>query len=113
MSNQHLLRKGGKHGISLLLASQSFPDPNTQFGKVVGNFGRIHGYHPKADDLKHAADYFNCEKDEVDFLLQGACFDERPFWSRYRTENVIKTLRGKTVSFEPAPDIKNDTEEDE
>jgi hypothetical protein len=107
-----LLRKGGKHSITMLLASQSFPDPNTQFGKVLGNVGRIRGYHPKADDLKRAADYFNCEKDEVDFLQQGECFDKGPFWSRYRNENVINTLRGKTVPFEPASYIKNDTEED-
>jgi len=35
------------------------------------------------------------------------------FLKPYRRDNVIKTLRGKTVSFEPAADIKNDTEEDE
>ena len=108
-----LLRKGGKHGITMLLASQAFADPNTQFGKVVGNVGRIRGYHPKADDLKRAADYLNCEKEELDSLPKGACFDKGQFYSRYRGENVITTLRGKTVPFEPAPDIKNDTEEDE
>ncbi|SEH50550.1 hypothetical protein SAMN02910265_01053 [Ruminococcus flavefaciens] len=108
-----LLRKGGKHGITILMASQSFPDPNVQFGKVVGNCGRLRSYHPKADDLKRAANYFNCGKEEVDFLQQGECFDKGPFWSRYRNENVINTLRGKTVVFEPAAEIKNDTEEDE
>ena len=108
-----LLRKGGKHGITMLLASQSFLDSNTQFGKVVGNCGRLRSYHPKADDLKRAADYFSCDKDEVDFLNQGECYDKGPFWSRYRAENVITTLKGKTVAFEPAPDMNNNTEEKE
>lgn len=108
-----LLRKGGKHGITMLMASQSFPDPNLQFGKVVGNCGRLRSYHPKADDLKRTAEYFNCYKDEVDSLKQGECFDKGPFWSRYSTENIITTLKGKTVKYEPAPDMNNETEEDE
>ena len=91
----------------MLLASQSFPDPNIQFGKVVGNCGRLRSYHPKADDLKRAANYFSCDKDEVDFLKQGECYDKGPFWSRYRAENVITTLKGKTVPFEPAPKMNN------
>jgi len=98
-----LLRKGGKHRITMLLASQSFPDSNVQFGKVVGNCGRLRSYHPKADDLKRTAEYFNCGRDEVDSLKQGECYDKGTFWSRYRSENVITTLKGKTVKFEPAP----------
>ncbi len=106
-----LLRKGGKHNITMLLASQSFPDPNIQFGKVVGNCGRLRSYHPKADDLKRAANYFSCDKDEVDFLKQGECYDKGLFWSRYRFENVITTLKGKTVAFELDTDINSKTEE--
>lgn len=106
-----LLRKGDKHRITMLLASQSFPDSNVQFGKVVGNCGRLRSYHPKADDLKRTAEYFNCGRDEVDSLKQGECYDKGPFYSRYRNENIIKTLKGKTVVFEPAPD--NDNNDDE
>lgn len=106
-----LLRKGGKRNITMLLASQSFPDPNIQFGKVVGNCGRLRSYHPKADDLKRAANYFSCDKDEVDFLKQGECYDKGLFWSRYRSENVITTLKGKTVAFELDTDINSKTEE--
>ena len=102
-----LLRKGGKHRITMLLASQSFPDSNVQFGKVVGNCGRLRSYHPKADDLKRTAEYFNCGRDEVDSLKQGECYDKGPFWNRYRSENVITTLKGKTVKFEPAPNSDN------
>lgn len=107
-----LLRKGGKHRITMLLASQSFPDSNVQFGKVVGNCGRLRSYHPKADDLKRTAEYFNCGRDEVDSLKQGECYDKGPFWSRYRSENVITTLKGKTVTFKPAPDMNNNEKED-
>lgn len=106
-----LLRKGGKHGVTMLLASQSFPDPQIQFGKVVGNCGRLRSYHPKADDLKRTAEYFNCDKNEIDFLKQGECFDKGPFWSRYRAENVITTLNGKTVAFDP--DQNNDKNDNE
>ena len=98
-----LLRKGGKHGVTMLLASQSYPDPTTPFGKVVGNCGRVRGYRSKGDDLARYADRFGCEKYEADSLQKGNCFDNGPFWSRYRRENAIKTLKGKTVVFEPAP----------
>lgn len=107
-----LLRKGGKHGVTILLASQSYPDPNTPFGKVVGNCGRVRGYRSKGDDIARYADRFSCDKHEADMLQKGNCFDNGPFWSRYRRKNVIKTLKGKTVSFEPAPDNdKNDNEQ--
>ena len=106
-----LLRKGGKHGITMLLASQSFPDPTTPFGNVVGNCGRVRGYRPKGDDLARYAERFGCDKHEADSLKKGNCFDDGLFWSRYRKENVIKTLKGKTIAFEPAPN--NDNNDDE
>ena len=108
-----LLRKGGKHGITMLLASQSFPDSTTPFGKVVGNCGRVRGYRSKGDDLARYADRFGCDKHEADSLQKGNCFDNGLFYSRYRKENVIKTLKGKTVVFEPAPNNNNNNEEDE
>lgn len=98
-----LLRKGGKHGVTMLLASQSYPDPTTPFGKVIGNCGRVRGYRSKGDDLARYADRFGCDKYEADSLQKGNCFDNGPFWSRYRKENIIKTLKGRTVVFEPAP----------
>ena len=105
-----LLRKGGKHGVTMLLASQSFPDPTTSFGKVVGNCGSVRGYRSKGDDLARYADRFGCDKNEADSLQKGYCFDNRPFYSRYRKENVITTLKGKTVVFEPATNINNEQE---
>jgi len=105
-----LLRKGGKHGVTMLLASQSYPDPNTPFGKVVGNCGRVRGYRSKGDDLARYADRFGCDKYEADSLQKGNCFDDGPFWSRYCKENVIKTLKGKTVVFEPALDSNSNSQ---
>lgn len=105
-----LLRKGGKHGVTMLLASQSYPDPTTPFGKVVGNCGRVRGYRSKGDDLARYADRFICDKHEADTLQQGNCYDNGPFYSRYRGENVIKTLKGKTVEFALDND-KNDEEQ--
>ena len=107
-----LLRKGGKHGVTMLLASQSFPDPTTPFGKVVGNCGRVRGYRSKGNDLARYSDRFGCDKHEADMLQQGNCYDNGPFWSRYRKENVITTLKGKTVAFEPASNnVNNDDEQ--
>ena len=108
-----LLRKGGKHGVTMLLASQSFPDPNTPFGKVVGNCGRVRGYRSKGDDLARYADHFKCDKLEADILQKGNCFDNGPFYSRYLGENVIRTLRGKTVVFELIPETNDNTVEEE
>ena len=105
-----LLRKVGKHGVTMLLASQSYPDPTTPFGKVVGNCGRVRGYRSKGDDLARYADRFICDKHEADTLQQGNCYDNGPFYSRYRGENVIKTLKGKTVEFALDND-KNDEEQ--
>ena len=106
-----LLRKGGKHGVTMLLASQSYPDSTTPFGKVVGNCGRVRGYRSKGDDLARYADRFGCDKYEADSLQKGNCIYNGPFYSRYRCENVITTLKGRTVAFEHAPN--NDKNDDE
>ncbi len=106
-----ILRKGGKHGITMLLASQAFPDPTTAFGKVVGNCGRTRGYRSKGNDLAYYADRFKCEKFEADTLQKGNCFDNGIFYSRYRDENVITTIKGKTVTFVPARDINSINED--
>ena len=71
-------------GIDSHLASQSYPDPTTPFGKVVGNCGRVRGYRSKGDDLARYADRFGCDKYEADSLQKGNCFDNGPFWSRYQ-----------------------------
>jgi len=68
-------------------------------------------YRSKGDDLARYADRFGCDKYEADSLQKGNCFDNGPFYSRHRNENIIKTLKGKTVVFEPAPD--NDNNDDE
>ena len=107
-----LLRKGGKHGITMFLASQSYPDPTTPFGRVVGNCGRVRGYRSKGDDLARYANRFGCDKYEADSLQKGNCFDNGPFYSRYRCENVITTLKGKTIVFKP-DHVDNDTNEEE
>jgi hypothetical protein len=107
-----LLRKGGKHGITMLLASQSYPDPTTPFGRVVGNCGRVRGYRSKGDDLVRYANRFGCDKYEADSLQKGNCFDNGPFYSRYRCENGITTLKGKTVAFKPAHDDNYTSEEE-
>ena len=99
-----LLRKVGKHQVSMLLGSQSFPDRNTALGNVVGNCARIRGYRPKANDVMHSADFFGCDSKEIDALQQGVCFDKGPFYSRYREENVVTTLKGRTILFAPVSD---------
>ena len=83
----------------------------TLFGKVVGNCGRVRGYRSKGDDLARYADRFGCDKHEADSLQKGNCFDNGLFYRRYRNENIIKSLKGKTVVFEPASD--NDNNDDE
>ena len=94
-----LLRKGGKYNISMLLASQSFPDSNISLGKIVGNCGRICGYRPKFDELKRVADFFNCDRNECNSLNQGFLIENGLFFSRYADRNINKTLKGKTIKF--------------
>lgn len=107
-----LLCKGGKHGISMLLASQSFPDSTIAFGTVVGNCGRARGYRSKGNDLSRYADRFGCDKHEADSLQKGNCYDDGLFWSRYHKKNIIKTIKGKTVPFEPAPKMNNNNDDE-
>jgi hypothetical protein len=83
----------------MLLASQAFPDPDAALGKVMGNCGRIRGYRPKANDALLAAKFFGCDIREVDALRQGECYDKGLFYSKHREENVVTTLRGKTIVF--------------
>ena len=94
-----MIRKIGKDSVSVLAASQAFPEHTIQLGKSIGNCGRIRGYRPKSDDLGKAAKFFGCDVQEMNSLRTGECFDNGIYYSRHRKENINATLKGKPVTY--------------
>ena len=94
-----MIRKIGKDCVSILSASQAFPEHTKRLGQDVGNCGRTRGYRPKSDDLLQAAKFFGCDVHEMNSLQPGECYDNGYFYSRHQGRNIIATIKGKTLPF--------------
>lgn len=94
-----LLRKGGNHNLSMLLASQEFPDENTALGKVVGNCGTVKIFRPKQDNLKRVSQFTGVDQTVLNSLNQGECIVCGSFYSCYEGKNCIAALKGKSVKY--------------
>lgn len=105
----NLLCTSGKHGLSLIIASQNFPIPKTPFGEIAGNCGRIRGYCPEVDDITCYSAFFKCDEADAASLERGFCYEYGDFYSRYRCKNVPIILKGQTIKIdtEDMVDINN------
>ena len=68
-----ILRKGGKHGIRMLLASQEFSVLRDKLGKIIGNCGTLVFFKPKPDNLADIARLTGIDKSILAELEQGQC----------------------------------------
>ncbi len=63
-----ILRKGGKNGLSMLLASQEFSAEKDKLGKLIGNCGILAFFRPKDADLSIVAKHIGFEKQYLQVL---------------------------------------------
>lgn len=91
-----ILRKGSKHGLSMLLASQEFSADKDKLGKLIGNCGMHIFFHPKDADLNMIAKHIKYDKTALAKLEQGECVAVGGFYSHSHGRNCLTTIKGRT-----------------
>ena len=91
-----ILRKGGKHRLSMLLSSQEYSADNDKLGKLIGNCGMQVFFHPKDANLSDVAKFTGVDRAVLANLEQGECVAVGGFYSRSKQKNTHTTLVGKT-----------------
>lgn len=97
-----MLRKGGKHRLSLLLASQQYSVEQDRLGKLIGNCDTHIIFHPKDADIRAIAQHLGCDPQMLASLEQGECIVVGSFYSCSRQKNQHALLSGKAF---PAKDF--------
>ena len=95
-----ILRKGGKHKLSLMLASQKYSVENDRLGQLIGNCGMKLFFHPKDGDISDLAKHIGCDRSLLARLEQGECVAYGGFYSRSRGKNRHQLIAGKTYLAE-------------
>ena len=93
-----ILRKGSKHRMSMLLASQEYSAEKDKLGKLIGNCGMQIIFHPKDACIDGIAKKYGIDRQQLATLEQGECFAVGGFYSRQQGKNKLTTIRGKAYS---------------
>lgn len=93
-----ILRKGAKHRLSMLLASQEFSIEKDQLGKIIGNCGILIFFRPKDANLSNIAKHIGVNKSTLAGLEQGQCIVYGPLYNKYEDKNKNVTLIGRTYT---------------
>ena len=94
-----ILRKGGKHRLSLLMASQEFSAEKDRLGKLIGNCGLLLFFRPKDADLSEISKHIGIERNTLARLEQGECVAVGGFYSHSKGLNCRAKLTGKTYTL--------------
>ena len=95
-----MLRKGGKHGIRMLIASQEFSSLKDKLGKIIGNCGTLVFFRPKNDNLTDIAKLTGVDKTVLANLEQGQCVVYGYLYNKSAGKNKQITLIGNTYEHE-------------
>lgn len=95
-----MLRKGGKHGIRMLLASQEFSFLKDKLGKIIGNCGTLVFFRPKVDNLADIAKLTGVDKAILADLEQGQCVVYGFIFEKSKGKNKQFTLIGFTYKHD-------------
>ena len=106
-----MLRKGGKHGFTLLLASQEFSGEKDCLGKLIGNCETLVFFRSKNDNLKEIARITHFDTSTLAGLEQGECIAVGNFSSSFDGKNKHIALKGRTYTHEDIDD--NDDSDDD
>lgn len=91
-----ILRKGGKAGIRMLLASQEFSADKDRLGKIIGNCGTLVFFCPKTNNLSDIAKLTGIDKAVLASLEQGQCVVYGLLYDKTAERNKPTTIIGWT-----------------
>ncbi|SFW45076.1 hypothetical protein SAMN02910280_2624 [Ruminococcus flavefaciens] len=95
-----MLRKGGKFGFTLLLASQEFSLEKDSLGRLIGNAGTLIFFRPKSDTLKDVSKITGIDSSTLAGLEQGECVAVGNFCDSFEGKNKYVVLIGRTYTQE-------------
>ncbi len=94
-----ILRKGAKHRLSMLLASQEFSVEKDKLGKIIGNCGALVFFHPKTDNIADISKLTGVDKATLANLEQGQCVYHGLCYNEYAGKNKTATLIGWSYKY--------------
>lgn len=88
-------RKGGKHGLSMILASQAFSTDKDMLGGIIGNCGIKIFFRPMDADIKNIARLIQCSTNTLAGLTKGFFVMEGGVYNHQHGKNYSKLMCGK------------------
>lgn len=94
-----ILRKGAKHRLSMLLASQEFSVEKDKLGKIIGNCGTLVFFRPKTGNIVDISKLTGIDKAMLASLEQGQFIYHGLCYNKYANKNKTVTLIGWTYKY--------------
>lgn len=91
-----ILRKGAKHRLSMMLASQEYSVEKDKLGKLIGNCAFHVFFRPKDANIADIAKHIGADKSVLASLEQGQCVVDGPLFNKIAGKNKQKTVVGWT-----------------
>lgn len=91
-----ILRKGAKHRLSMMLASQEYSVEKDKLGKLIGNCAFHVFFRPKGANIADIAKHIGIDKSVLASLEQGQCVVDGPLFNKIACKNKQKTVVGWT-----------------
>ncbi len=95
-----MLRKGAKHGIRMLLASQEFSTVKDKLGRIIGNCGTLVFFKPKDNNLAEISKLTGIDRSVLAKLEQGQCVIYGLLYNIFDGKNIQATIIGWTYKFD-------------
>lgn len=94
-----ILRKGAKHRLSMLLASQEFSVEKDKLGKIIGNCGTLVFFRPKTNNISDISKLTGIDKATLAVLEQGQFIYHGLCYNNHEGKNKNVTLTGRTYQL--------------
>ena len=91
-----ILRKGGKHHLSMMLASQEYSIAKDKLGKLIGNCAIHVFFRPKDANIKEIARHIGVDASTLANLQQGECIVYGLLYNKKAEKNKQTTIVGAT-----------------
>ena len=101
-----ILRKGGKHRLSMMLASQEFSAEKDLLGKIIGNCATLAVFRPKDNNISELAKQLNVDRQQLAALEQREMLVVGPLYSQRRGRNIRTSVSGMAFPATEYPAVQ-------
>ena len=87
-----ILRKGTKHNLTMILASQEFSVEKDKLGRLIGNCGIQVIFHPKDANLSSISRFTGIDKSTLANMKQGECVIVGGMYNKNKKTHINRTI---------------------